>query len=226
MNSNSTAPTPPIRLMRIAGIVAVLVIIGLIIGFVPRRINRHKLLEEMHADSIPTVDVILPAASESNLGTPLPAEVQPFMQASIHAQASGYLKNWFVDIGDQVTKGQILAEIDTPELDRQLVQARAELDKAKASLDLAKITADRWTELLNISGVSKQEAAGKKADYAVKKADVEAVRANLQQLEELKKFSRVTAPFSGTITSRNTDIGQLISANNGTEFRVILFFEQ
>jgi membrane fusion protein (multidrug efflux system) len=218
MNSNSSSSAkPPIRLTRIAQIVVALVIIGLLIGFVPRWIHRHQLLAETRADSTPTVDVVSPTAAKPDFGTPLPAEVQAFVQASIHARASGYLKNWFVDIGEHVTNGQMLAEIDTPELDQQLAQAKAELDQANASLELAKTTADRWTELLKTASVSEQETAEKTADYTLKQANVEAAHANVQRLEDLKNFDRVTAPFDGTVTLRNTDIGQLISANSGPE---------
>jgi RND family efflux transporter MFP subunit len=218
MNSNSSSSAkPPIRLTRIAQIVVALVIIGLLIGFVPRWIHRHQLLAETRADSTPTVDVVSPTAAKPDFGTPLPAEVQAFVQASIHARASGYLKNWFVDIGEHVTNGQVLAEIDTPELDQQLAQAKAELDQANASLELAKTTADRWTELLKTASVSEQETAEKTADYTLKQANVEAAHANVQRLDDLKNFDRVTAPFDGTVTLRNTDIGQLISANSGPE---------
>jgi RND family efflux transporter MFP subunit len=126
-----------------------------------------------------------------------------------------------VDIGETVTNGQLLAEIETPELDSQLAQAQAELDQALANLALAKTTADRWTELLKTASVSEQETIEKTADYTLKQADVEAARANVQRLEDLKSFDRVTAPFDGTVTLRNTDIGALISADSGPElFRV------
>ena len=144
------------RLIFIAQIVIVLVIIGLVIGLVPRVIAHYRLLAESHADSVITVDVVVPSAYKPDLGTPLPAEVQAFTQASIHARASGYLTNWFVDIGTHVTNGQVLAQIETPEVDQQLAQARAELDQAVASQGLAKITADRWTELLKTASVSDQ----------------------------------------------------------------------
>jgi membrane fusion protein, multidrug efflux system len=219
MNSNSppSSTASPIRLRRVAEIVVVLVVIGLIIGLVPRWLAHRKLLAETHADSVLTVNVISPTPSKPDLGTPLPAEVQAFVQATIHARASGYLKNWFVDIGEHVTNGQVLAEIDTPELDQQLAQARAELDQAKAALDLAKTTADRWTDLLKTASVSEQETVEKTADYTLKQANVEAANANVQRLEDLKNFDRVTAPFDGTVTARNTDIGQLISADSGPE---------
>ena len=219
MNSNSSTPTPstPVRLTRIGQIVIALVLVGLLIGFVPRWISRHRLLAATRADSTLTVDVVSPTVSKPDLGTPLPAEVVAFVQASIHARASGYLKNWFVDIGESVTNGQLLAEIDTPELDQQLAQARAELAQANAALDLAKITADRWTELLKTASVSDQETAEKTADYILKQANVAAASANVQRLEDLKSFDRVTAPFAGTIPVRNTDIGQLIASDSGPE---------
>ncbi len=217
MNANPAPPPPPVRLQRIAEIVVVLVVLGLLIGFVPRWLSRRQLAAAARADSVATVQVVLPTATRPDLGTPLPAEVVPFVEASIHARASGYLKDWLVDIGAVVTNGQVLAEIETPELDQQLAQARAELDQATAALALAKITADRWTELLKTASVSEQETAEKTADYAVKQANVEAAKANVRRLEDLKSFDRVTALFDGTITVRNTDIGQLIAADSGPE---------
>jgi RND family efflux transporter MFP subunit len=218
---NSTAPSPPTAppapLRRIAEIAAALIVIGLVIGLVPRWIAHRKLLAQAGTDSNLLVSVISAVPEKSDLGTPLPANVEAFIQASIHARASGYLKDWFVDIGDHVTNGQVLAEIDTPELDEQLAQAKAQLDQAKASLDLAKITADRWNTLLKTASVSEQDAAEKRSDYVLQQANVEAARANLQRLTDLKAFDRVTAPFTGVITARNTDIGQLIAAGSGPE---------
>lgn len=217
MNSNSSAPVPPVRLSRIATIIVVLVLIGLAIGLLPRLLTRRALAQEQAANDVPTVTVVSPTVSKPDFSTPLPAEVQPFIRASIHAQASGYLKNWYVDIGDKVTNGQLLAEIETPELDQQILQAQANLDQAIAALSLSKITADRWVELLKTASVSEQETAEKTSDLALKKAAVEAADANLQRLKQLKIFDSVTAPFDGTITLRNTDIGQLINADAGAE---------
>ena len=219
MNSNAPTPTPPapVSLTRIGQIVIALVLAGLLIGFVPRWFSRHRLLATTRADSVITVDVVSPTVSKPDLGTPLPAEVVAFVEASVHARASGYLKYWFVDIGESVTNGQLLAEIDTPELDQQLAQARAELAQADAALDLARITADRWTELLKTASVSEQETAEKTADYTLKQANVAAASANVQRLVDLKGFDRVTAPFDGTITVRNTDICQLIASGSGPE---------
>jgi RND family efflux transporter MFP subunit len=217
MNSNSPASAPPIRLKRILQIVIALCLVGLAVGLLPRWHARRQLLAETRADAVPTVVAALPAPTQADLGTPLPADVQPFIEAAIHARASGYLKNWFADIGDHVTNQQTLAEIDAPELDEQLAQAKANLDEAIAACDLAKITSDRWTELLTTASVSEQETAEKKSDYVLKQATVEAARANVQRLDDLKNFERVTAPFAGVVTARNTDIGQLIAAGSGPE---------
>jgi RND family efflux transporter MFP subunit len=217
MNPPLTEPTPPIRLRRILEVIILLIIAGLLIGLLPRWLAHRKLLAETRSEAVPTVDVELPVAAKANLGTPLPADVEPFIDATIHARASGYLKSWYVDIGERVTNGQVLAEIDTPELTEQLAQARADLDQSAAARDLAKITTDRWTELLKTASVSEQETAEKKSDYVLKQANVESARANVQRLEDLKNFDRVTAPFDGVITARNTDIGQLIAAGSGPE---------
>ncbi|HTV63599.1 MAG TPA: efflux RND transporter periplasmic adaptor subunit [Verrucomicrobiae bacterium] len=214
---SSPAGPPPVRLRRIAEIAAVLILIGLIAGFAPRWMARNRLLARTRTNSNLFVSIISAVPEKSDLGTPLPADVQAFIQASIHARASGYLKNWFVDIGDQVTNGQVLAQIETPELGEQLAQAKAQLDQANAALALAKITADRWTELLKTASVSEQDAQEKQSDYVLQQANVEAARANLQRLQDLKGFDNVTAPFTGVITTRNTDIGQLITAGSGPE---------
>lgn len=215
MNSNSSPPPPPVRLGRIVNFCVILVLIGLVIGFVPRWYTRRALATEAKSNAVPIVSVITPGVSKPDFSTPLPAEVQPFVQATIYARASGYLKNWYVDIGDTVTNGQLLAEIETPELAQQILQAQADLDQAKAAEALAKITADRWLELRKTASVSDQETAEKTADLALKQAAVESAEANLQRLKQLKDFDRVTAPFDGTITLRNTDIGSLITAQSG-----------
>jgi RND family efflux transporter MFP subunit len=202
---------------RILVVCIILIVIGLLIGGVPRWFAHRELLATTRDESVVTVAVASPVPGAINSSTPIPAEVQAFVEASIHARASGYLKKWYVDIGDSVTNGQLLAEIETPELDQQIGQARAEVDQTKASLDLAQTTSDRWQSLLKTSSVSDQETAEKVADFNLKKADMEAAQANLQRLEELKNFDRVTAPFDGAITVRNTDIGQLIAADSGPE---------
>lgn len=219
---NSTPPEsasapPPVSLRRIGEIAAIIIVIGLLIGLLPRWFAHRRLLKESHGDSTPIVSLISPVSAKSSFGTPLPADVQAFVQASIHARASGYLVNWYVDIGDHVTNGQVLALIDEPELDEQFDQAKAQLDQAKAALDLAKITADRWNELLKTASVSEQDAAEKQSAYVLAQANVEAANANLKRLYDLRNYDNITAPFTGVVTARNTDIGQLITAASGSE---------
>jgi len=207
----------PVRLRRIGGVVVALILVGFIIGFIPRWHQRAVLRAEMIELSIPSVSVISPTPSQPASGLLLPAEVKPWVEAPIFARANGYLKRWLVDIGAHVEAGQLLAEIDIPELDQQLEQARAELAQTDAALALAKTTADRWADLLKTASVSEQENAEKQADFKLKTATVEAARANVHRLEELVSFARITAPFAGTITARNIDVGDLIVAGSSKE---------
>jgi RND family efflux transporter MFP subunit len=219
----NTIPTPPaapvtaVHLVRMALIIGVLIVAGVAIGLLPRWRASAELIKETQADGVAIVNVVSPVPTTANLSAPLPADVQAYVDAPIYARASGYLKNWFADIGDRVTNGQALAEIVTPELDEQLDQARAELAQNQAALNLAQITADRWAGLLKTASVSEQEAAEKAADLALKKAMVDAARANLKRLADLKNYDAVTAPFDGVISVRNTDIGQLVTADGGRE---------
>jgi RND family efflux transporter MFP subunit len=205
------------KLRQAAFIATVLVIVGTIAGLVPRWRQRTALRAETKELAVQAVAVVSAEPGKAATGLTLPAEVKPFLDAPIYARSSGYLTNWFVDIGGRVKEGELLAEIDAPELRQELVRARAELTQAEAALALAKITADRWAELLKTASVSEQEAAEKKADFELKSANVAAASATVRRLEELQSFSRVKAPFSGTVTARGTDIGQLIVAGNGRE---------
>jgi membrane fusion protein, multidrug efflux system len=213
--STPPPPPPPVKLGRIFAVAIILVVIGLAVGLIPRWLAKRSLAKETGENSLPSVAVISPAPGKSEMGVPLPAEVQAFVEAPIYARANGYLKSWDVDIGQHVEAGQLLAEIDTPEVDQQLAQAKAEVAQADANLALAKSTSERWVDLLKTASVSEQETAEKQADYELKKANLEAARANLHRLEDLKSFARVTASFAGTITARDTDVGQLITAGNG-----------
>jgi RND family efflux transporter MFP subunit len=145
----------------------------------------------------------------------LPSEIRPWREASIYARANGYLKDWVADIGAHVQTGQLLAEIETPDLDQQLEQANAQLVLAQANLHLAQTTDARWKELLKTASVSEQEAAEKAAARETAAASVEAERANVRRLQELVSFQRVIAPFAGTVTIRSVDIGDLIVAGSG-----------
>lgn len=206
-----------IRRWRIGGTVAAIILVGFIVGFVPRWHQRAVLRAETIELATPSVSVVSPTLGQPAGGMLLPAEVKPLLEAPIFARANGYLKRWLVDIGAHVQEGQLLAEIDTPELNQQLEQARAELAQADAALALAKITADRWADLLKTSSVSEQEDAEKQADFKLKTATVDAARANVHRLEELVSFARVMAPFAGTVTVRNTDVGDLIVAGSSKE---------
>jgi RND family efflux transporter MFP subunit len=211
----------PVRLGRIALVAAVLIIVGFIVGFLPRLHARRTLVKETADLAVPTVEVVSPKPGQSSAGVSLPAEIRAYVEAPIYARANGYLKRWLVDLGAAVTEGQLLAEIDTPEVDQQLAQAKADLARDQASLELAQTTSARWNDLLKTASVSEQETAEKTADLALKKALVDGAHANARRLEELKGFARVTAPFAGTVTARETDIGQLITAGSGRElFRV------
>ena len=218
IESFSEPPAPArLRICRVGWVAAIVLVLALIAGFVPRWRARGALVQESRELAVPTVTVISPEPGKSAAGVALPAEVRPYVEAPIYARASGYLKRFGADIGDNVEAGQLLAEIDTPELDQELARAHADLAKAGAALELSRTTAARWAALLKTAGVSQQEAAEKQADLALNTATVEGARANVRRLEELKSFARVTAPFPGTITARKTDVGQLISADNGKE---------
>jgi len=211
------AQMKPSRLILIAALVLLVLAIALVAGLLPRLHNTGKLHKQTTELSVPTVTVVSPAPAKAAAAVALPAEVRPLVEAPIYARASGYLKKWYFDLGARVEAGQVLAEIDTPELDQDLAHARAEVAQSDAALALAKTTAARWADLLKTASVSEQETAEKQADLALKTANLEAAHANLRRLEELKSFAKVVAPFAGTITARKTDIGELVKADTGKE---------
>ncbi|MDR3513071.1 MAG: efflux RND transporter periplasmic adaptor subunit [Caulobacteraceae bacterium] len=189
--------------------VAALVVAG---GLVTRVVASQNLKAWTETQAIPTVGVIAPSSEGGVQTLVLPGNVQAFYDAQIHARVSGYLKHWYEDIGAQVKAGQILADIDTPELDQQLAQARANLATASANQKLAQSTAARWTSLLADDAVSKQEAEEKTSDLEAKTSLVHAAGAEVQRLQALESFKRIAAPFDGVVTGRTTDIGALIAA--------------
>jgi len=213
----TSAPRSTIKLSRVTGGVGVLIVIGLVVGFIPRWHQRSVLRAETADLAIPTVNVTSPRPGQAGPGLLLPGEVKPLVEATIYARASGYVKRWLVDIGAPVTEGELLAELDTPELNQELAQTKAELAQAEAALTLAKTSADRWAELLKTASVSAQEAAEKDADFKLKTATVEGAQANLHRLQDLQSFARVTAPFAGTITMRRVDVGDLVAAGSNKE---------
>lgn len=210
-------PRSLVKFSLAAAVVVVLIIIGVIAGLIPRWRQYAELGAETRELSVPTVTVVSPKPGQSGLGLPLPAEIKPWVEAPIYARANGYLKRRLVDIGTQVEAGQLLAEIDTPELNQELERARAQLAQAEAALGLSKITTARWAGLLKTASVSEQEDAEKQADLKLKTAIAESARAEVRRLEKLQSFTRLTAPFAGTITVRNIDSGDLIVAGGGKE---------
>ncbi len=210
-------PTPAFKLRRLALVVLIVVLVAALAGLVPRWRQQAALRTETADLAIPTVIVTNPIPGKALVGPSLPAEVRPLIEAPIYARANGFLKRWLVDLGAKVEAGQLLAEIDTPELNQELARARAELAQADAALGLSKITAARWVDLLKTASVSEQEAAEKQSDLTLKSATVEAARANVRRLEELQSFAKVTAPFAGTITVRRADVGELIAAGSTRE---------
>jgi RND family efflux transporter MFP subunit len=175
-----------------------------------------KLQKATERSAVLAVDVTHPDSGAPTLEVVLPGSTQAFVDSPIYARTSGYLKRWYFDIGARVKQGDLLAEIETPEIDQQLRQARADLDTAKANQELAQTTADRWQFLLTSGSVSKQETDQAVSNLKAQKAAVEANSANVNRLEDLQSFEKVYAPFDGVITARSTDVGYLINAGAGT----------
>ncbi|MBS0361537.1 MAG: efflux RND transporter periplasmic adaptor subunit [Proteobacteria bacterium] len=199
------------RLKLLGGVAAGVALIVVVGGLVSRVSADQGMKSWTHEQAIPTISLVKIEAGGSR-DLVLPGEIQAFYNAPIHARVSGYLKKWYVDIGTPVKAGQVLADIDTPDLDQQVLQARADLATAQANMALATTTAQRWKGLVAADAVSKQEADEKFGDLAAKTSLVNAARANLNRLLALEGFKKITAPFAGVVTARNTDIGQLIAA--------------
>jgi len=217
MQQFSDIPRPSPRRLRRIGLVALAVAVVLACGGVALRVHGASALRQKTADNAATaVNVIAPTQGEAKQELVLPSSIQAYYDAPIYARVSGYLKKWYVDIGAQVKSGDLLAEIETPELDQQLRQAEADLATAVAKEKLAETTAKRWESMVASTSVSKQEADEKSGDYDAKKAATIAAHANVERLQALTSFKRIVAPFTGVITARKTDIGALINAGSGS----------
>ncbi len=197
-------------------IVAILLAAAIFEGIRSRAHERSVLDRETTAAAIPTVNVTHPSGGSASQEVTLPGNTQAFTDTPIYARTSGYLRKWYVDIGAHVRKGQLLAEIETPELDQQLLQAQADLLSAGANMELAKTTSVRWQSLLAKHAVSQQETDQVVSDYAAKQAAYASSQANVGRLKELQSYERVVAPFDGIITARSTDIGALIGSGSGS----------
>ncbi len=184
-------------------------------GIISRTVEEHRLQKETDDEAVPTVNIVQAKKSPDSEDLVLPGNVQANYEAAVYARTSGYIKQWYTDIGTPVKAGQLMADIDTPEVDDQLRQAEADLGTAQANSALADSTARRWKALLATDSVSKQETDEKVGDAQAKTAMVASAKANLARLQQLEGFKHVVAPFDGVVTARETDIGALINAGSG-----------
>jgi RND family efflux transporter MFP subunit len=199
------------------GLAAIVLVLGIVIysGIHERAQAESSLGISTERAAVPIVNVVEPSSAGLSQEIVLPGNTQAFNDTPIYARTNGYLKHWYVDIGTHVKQGQLLADIDTPEVDQQLDQARADLKNAQANEQLAEITAARWQNLLKTNSVSKQETDQAVSDLSARQASVDSMTANVHRLQQLQSFEKVYAPFAGVITARNTDIGALINAGAG-----------
>ncbi len=214
-----SAQQPPVpKGLKAAGIVAAVVAACVVAAGAMTRANDHLTAAKWSdARTIPTVHLVSVKPSQSSYGLVLPGTIQAWYAAKLYARVGGYLKGWYRDIGAEVPAGLALAQIDTPELDQQIAQARADVVNVRANAALSKSTAARWNDLLTTNSVSQQEADEKNADLASKNATVLAAKANLDRLLASKVFATVRAPFAGVVTVRNADIGDLVGPGTTTQ---------
>ena len=215
-NAGPTAEQPRSKRSGLWIILALLIVAAVVVaGIVPRRRARAALRTETNDLAVPSVSVVHPKVGAPLSEITLPGNIQAFTDSPIYARTNGYLKKWYVDIGARVTAGQLLADIETPEVDQQLDQARADLNTSQANYNLSQITSTRYEDLLKTDSVSKQDVDNAHGDFEAKKAMVSSAQSNVKRLEELQSFEKIYAPFDGVITVRNTDVGHLINSGNG-----------
>src|SRR5215471_8961023 len=207
----------------VAALIAAAAIVVLVVG-IRSRVKAESALQSVTAEmAVPSVSVVLPKRTAPTEEIILPGNIQPFISSPIYARTDGYLKKWYFDIGAHVKAGELLATIQTPEVDEQLSQARSTLATAQANLELAQITRDRYQGLLQKHAVAQQDVDNAVGAYAANKATVEADLANVRHYSALVSFEKVYAPYDGVITARNTDIGDLINSGSNTSPRTDLF---
>ncbi|HTE89281.1 MAG TPA: efflux RND transporter periplasmic adaptor subunit [Terriglobales bacterium] len=204
--------------------IALIVVATLLASGIYSRVKaRNALNEETARAALPSVSVVSPKQSAPAEEIILPGNVEPYISSPIYSRTNGYLKKWYVDIGGRVKQGQLLAVIDTPEVDQQLQQSLSNLNTAKANLALAQITRNRYQGLLTKNAVSQQDVDNAVGTYNANEAIVQANQANVKQLQALQSFEKVYAPFDGIVTARNTDIGDLINSGSGGGTKTDLF---
>jgi len=195
-------------------VVAILLVAGGIIALVLRLGERRALAKETEVLAVPSVIVIQPKLEPPQEELVLPSSLEAYTESPIYARTNGYLAHWYKDIGSRVQKGELLADIESPEIDQELMQARATRNQAEAQLNLAKTSAERWDTLRKMDAVAQQETDERSSGYTQAQAALASSTANVRRLEQLESFKHIYAPFSGIITKRNTDIGALINAGN------------
>lgn len=206
------------RKLKRGGLIGIALLVAILaVGSGVRLVEADQLKSWTRSNEIPTVAVIAPKSSAKGQALVLPGTLQAWYDARIYARVPGYVKSWSKDIGAHVKQGELLAVIDTPELDQQIAQARADLGAARSAQKLSAATAQRWNSLLPLDAVSKQDAEEKDQDLASKAGAAAAAKANLDRLLAMKSFARITAPFDGVVTRRNADIGQLVTTSSSGE---------
>ncbi len=199
----------------LAAILGFIFLVIAVVGVSMRLSESRALAKETEEIAIPTVEVVHPSTEPPQSELQLPSTLQAYIEAPIYARTTGYLRRWYKDIGSNVNKGELLADIETPEVDQELMQARAARDQAAAQLKLAQSSAKRWENLQKMDAVSQQETDERSSSYIQGEANLNAADANVRRLEQLESFKHIYAPFSGVITTRNTDVGSLVNAGNG-----------
>jgi RND family efflux transporter MFP subunit len=221
---DQTPVRPDVHRLRIAGISFLILVVAILVyGVVSRAAQNSRIHDLTEAQAVPNVAVVAPSSVENHTGLELPGRLEAFIRAPIYARVPGYLKSWKHDIGSKVKAGELLAEIDTPDLDQQLMQARADLNVAQANAKLSDITAKRWQSLSGTDAVAKQDVDQRTFNADANVAQVKASQANVERLVAEEGFKRLIAPFDGIVTARETDIGQLINvgATGGAELFVV-----
>ena len=199
----------------LAAVLGFIFVVIAAVGIGMRLSESRALAKETEEIAVPTVDVAHPSTEPPQSDLQLPSTLQAYIEAPIYARTTGYLRRWYKDIGSKVKKGERLADIETPEVDQELQQARAARDQAAAQLKLAQSSAKRWENLQKMDAVSQQETDERSSSYIQGEANLHAADANVRRLEQLESFNHIYAPFSGVITTRNTDVGSLVNAGNG-----------
>ena len=199
----------------LAALLGFIFVVIAVVGISMRLSERRALAKETEEIAVPTVEVVHPSTEPPQSELQLPSTLQAYIEAPIYARTTGYLRRWYKDIGSKVSKGELLADIETPEVDQELLQSRAARDQAAAQLKLAQSSAKRWENLQKMDAVSQQETDERSSSYIQGEANLNAAEANVRRLEQLESFKHIYAPFSGVLTTRNTDVGALVNAGNG-----------